>query len=101
MAMEPYQIESGSAELVEQQDGMWIAEFNASVYNGQSVTQTSNSINPNNVRVIQFDVSGSETAPLAFRGAASSPYTRGSETGVELELYRDGKKKGHTSVGYP
>lgn len=98
--MQPYEFNSGSAQLVEQQGGQWIAKFEAAVYEDQVYDETGNSINEENIRVITFDVVGSETEPLGYLEGSSALYTRGSETEVELVLYRNGSKKGHIRVVY-
>lgn len=99
--MQPYEFISGSASLEEQPDGTWIATFEATVYTGQSYTELSNSIDPNGVRVIEFEVDGPETTPLVNLPDSSAPYHRGAETEVELVLSKGGKRKDGIRTYYP
>lgn len=98
--MQPYEFNTSSAQLVEQQGGQWIAKFEAAIYEDQVYDETGNSINEENIRVISFDVVGSENEPLSYQEGNSGLYTRGSETEVELVLYRNGSKKGSFRVVY-
>lgn len=99
--MQPYEFEPDSAKLVEQPDGRWVAEFEASIYAGQTFNETSNSVNPQNIRVIEFDVIGNENPPLGYQAGASAPYARELETEVKLVLNRNGKRQGTVHTGYP
>lgn len=98
--MNAYEFEAGSVSLIEQPGGQWVAEFDAYVYDGQTYAETSNVVDPNDVRVITFEVNGDELPPLAAQPGSSVPYTRTTETEVELVLTKDGKRKGSISVYY-
>lgn len=98
--MQPYEFIPGSAQLVEQPSGMWVAQFEASVYSAQSFSETSNSVT-SGVRVIEFEVIGAETSPVVQQTGESAPYTRGSETEVELVLTKGGKRKDSLRTYYP
>lgn len=91
--MQPYQFQPGSAALVQTPGGQWIAEFMASIYEDQTINEVSNTVNSNNVRVIEFEVVGDEKNPLSYQSGSSAPYARGPEKEVELVLMRDGEKK--------
>lgn len=99
--MQPYEFEAGSERLTQTPGGSWIVDFDASFYASQTITEVSNSIDPSDIRVIEFEITGSESGSLAYRAGSSAPYTRGNETAVELVLYRGGDKKGTTTVYYP
>ncbi|GEM_PF-2959117 len=99
--MTAYHFIPGSASLQEQPSGEWKASFKASIYEEQVYHETSNSVNAAGVRVIEFAVLGEEIAPLHNEEGESVPYTRASETQVELVLTKDGKRKNVLYTGYP
>lgn len=99
--MTPYTFKPNSAQLVQQPGGQWVAEFEACVYTGQTFSEISNSINPENIRVIEFDVLGDENVPTSYRAGSSAPYMRGAEKEVELVLKKDGNRKDAVRVHYP
>lgn len=98
--MNAYEFVAGSVALNELPDGEWIAVFEAYLYDGQTLAETSNTIDPTGVRVITFAVQGDEQAPVAAHPGSSAPYARGPETEVELVLTKDGKRKGSIRVVY-
>jgi len=99
--MLPYEFEPGSAELNLQSNGYWIANFDASAYNDQVFDEISNSIGPDGIRVIEFEVIGNETGSVSYHSGSSTTYSRGNEGAVQLVLYKGGDKKGHTTIYYP
>jgi len=98
--MQPYEFKPGSAQLIQQPSGEWVAHFEAAIYDHQSFSEISNSVDPQNIRVIQFDVAGNEDQPLSYQPGNSAPYTRGTETEVQIVLFRDGRKKGDIATSY-
>jgi len=99
--MEPYKFQPGSAALTQQPGGQWIAQFIATVYTDQTYSETSNTVNQDNVRVIVFEVVGEERTPLVNQGGSSAPYSRGPEKAVNLVLKRDGKDEDLIADSYP
>lgn len=99
--MTPYEFKPNSGQLVQQPDGQWVAGFEAAIYSHQSFSQFSNSLTPQNVRLIEFNVLGDEDGSINYHAGNSTPYARGSETDVQLVLYKDGKRKGSITMGYP
>lgn len=98
--MTPYTFKANSAKLVQQPNGQWVAQFEASIYADQTFSEISNTVTPENIRVIEFNVLGDEDVPLDYHAGSSAPYSRGTETEVELVLFRDGKRKGSSAAYY-
>ena len=99
--MNAYHFVPGSASLNQQSNGDWIASFEATIYQNQQISETSNTINTAGDRVIEFEVTGAEESPLHDQEGASAPYARGGESLVELVLTKDGKRKNVIATTYP
>lgn len=98
--MQPYEFSPNSAELIQQPGGQWIAKFKASTYTNQSFNETSNYLDPGGLRHIEFEVTGNEINPVIEQDGSSAPYTKGTETEVELVLKRDGKVRNTIRTSY-
>lgn len=82
--LEPYQFKPGSANLLEQPDGNWIANFELALYQGQTLKYTDQGIHSENYRVIDVEIEGNENDPVSYSAGSTFPFAKTTEIGVEL-----------------
>ena len=98
--MDAYQFKPGTGQLVQQEDGKYVMSFELAAYQGQTFNYVMQGINAENYLVIDVDVEGSETGPVAYHHGQTPQFERGIETGVELVAKKDGKRKGSISDNF-